>query len=101
MPMSSQSRYSSSTSSKRSAAIFGSQCLFGRLPRTESAALRTSWGTNGYGFSLRYQACIAYSFRNAASRSANASGCSTCGWWPAPGIASKRAPGISAAYARP
>src|SRR4029077_9345440 len=58
-PMSSQSRYSSSASWNRSAAILGSQYRFGRLPRTDSAASRTSGGTNGYGFSFRYQACMA------------------------------------------
>src|SRR5262249_35286273 len=58
MPRPSQRRYSSSASSNRSAAIFGSQYLLGRLPRTESARSRTSCGTNGYGFSFRYQACM-------------------------------------------
>src|SRR5262245_40642335 len=58
MPRSSQRRYSSSASSNRSAASFGSQYLLGRLPRTESARSRTSCGTNGYGFSFRYQACM-------------------------------------------
>src|SRR3954471_3540955 len=58
MPRSSQSRYSSSASSNKSAAIFGSQYLFGKLPRTESVASRIDGGTNGYGFSLRYQACM-------------------------------------------
>src|SRR5690348_5849896 len=57
--MSSQSRYSSSASWNRSAAILGSQYRFGRLPRTDSAASRTSGGTNGYGFSFKYQACMA------------------------------------------
>src|SRR4029077_15554412 len=56
--MSSQSRYSSSASWNRSAAILGSQYRFGRLPRTDSAASRTSGGTNGYGVSFRYQACM-------------------------------------------
>src|SRR5207237_7721037 len=58
MPRSSHSRYSSSASSNRSAATFGSQYLFGRLARTESTLSRTDWGTNGYGFSLRYDACM-------------------------------------------
>src|SRR3989441_10069156 len=57
-PRSSHRRNSSMTSSKRSAAIFGSQYLFGRLARTESAALRTSCGTNGYGTSHCHQASI-------------------------------------------
>jgi hypothetical protein len=47
IPRSSQSRYSSSASSNRSAATFGSQYLFGKLPRTESAPSRTCWGTKG------------------------------------------------------
>src|SRR5262245_6839792 len=58
IPMSSHSRYSSSASSKRSAATRGSQYRLGRLARTESASSSTCCGTNGYGFSFRYQACI-------------------------------------------
>src|SRR5262245_21332141 len=58
-PTSSHSRYSSRHSSKSRAATSGSQYAFGRLPRTESALRRTSSGTNGYGFSHRYHACMA------------------------------------------
>src|SRR5262249_52879555 len=51
-PCSSQSTNSSRHSSKRSAATRGSQYLFGRLARTESAASRMCCGTNGYVISL-------------------------------------------------
>src|SRR5262249_30114239 len=51
-PCSSQSTNSSRHSSNRSAATRGSQYLFGRLARTESAASRMCCGTNGYVISL-------------------------------------------------
>src|SRR6266852_7491146 len=58
-PWSSHSMNSSRTSSNRSAAIRGSQYLFGRLARTESAPSRISRGTKGYGFSHWYQTSMA------------------------------------------
>src|SRR5262245_59955918 len=68
-PRSSQSRNSSMTSSKRSAATVGSQKRLGRLARTESVALITSCGTNGYGTSHCHQASIVHSLPEAASAS--------------------------------
>src|SRR5437879_7545899 len=81
-PTSSHRRYSSRTSWNNWEATFGSQYLFGKLPRTDSEPSSTSSGTNGYGFSQRYQACIVYSLRNATTRSTKASGCSISGWCP-------------------
>src|SRR5262249_7608530 len=62
-PTSSHSMNSSRHSSNRSAATRGSQYLFGRLARTESASSRMSCGTNGYVISLWNHTSMGFSLR--------------------------------------
>src|SRR4029450_10154478 len=73
-------------SSNRSAAIFGSQYRFGRLARTESAALSTSGGTNGYGTSHCHQASIGSpsAIQEAADRLGEGLGLLDLGMMPGP-----------------